>query len=143
LINLLGNAIKFTEQGVINLRVSAMSGAAFAAMRRFSTEDVSGDGAGVAFAVRDSGIGIEKDDLVRLFRPFSQVESGLSRKVGGTGLGLAICARLASMMGGALNVEGWPGKGSEFILWLPVLAGDIAIHKAGDKADDKTGKKNA
>jgi len=100
IVNLLGNAIKFTETGEVRIGVSQ-------------------DGDEVRFAVRDTGIGIAKADMQRLFRPFTQLDSGLTRKHGGTGLGLYISQRLAGLLGGRIEVASIPGTGSTFTLVLP------------------------
>ncbi|KKL35667.1 histidine kinase [Burkholderia contaminans FFH2055] len=96
LTNLVGNAIKFTERGQVELAVS-----------------YSGDGR-VVFAIADSGIGIAPEVTAQLFRPFQQADSSTARKYGGTGLGLVISRQLAEMMGGTLTLESTPGKGSVF-----------------------------
>ena len=100
LVNLLGNAIKFTEAGGVFVYVSGKSLGAQVWEFRFS--------------VVDSGIGIPEDKLDRLFQPFSQVDTSTARRFGGTGLGLAICARLAGMLGGDIWVESQEGEGSTF-----------------------------
>jgi signal transduction histidine kinase len=100
LVNLAGNAVKFTEKGSICL----------------SLERRDGD---VAFLVTDTGIGIAKDNLERLFQPFAQLDAGLTRRHGGTGLGLYISRRLAELLGGRIEVESEPGKGTRFALVLP------------------------
>jgi two-component system, sensor histidine kinase and response regulator len=100
LLNLVGNAIKFTERGEVVLSI-----------------DVAGsDEAGVelGFAVRDTGIGIAPEQQQRMFEAFSQADSSTSRKYGGTGLGLAISRRLVALMGGDLRVDSAPGKGARF-----------------------------
>jgi len=101
LVNLLANAVKFTERGEI---VVAVSGEARAA----------GDAWEVRFSVRDTGVGIPADRVDRLFLPFSQVDSSTTRVYGGTGLGLAISKRLVEMMGGRIWAESEPGRGSTF-----------------------------
>ncbi|HEX9018105.1 MAG TPA: GAF domain-containing protein, partial [Anaerolineaceae bacterium] len=100
-INLLNNAVKFTEQGEVVLTVGV--------------QETQEDGKKLLrFAVRDTGIGIPADRIDRLFQSFSQVDASTSRKYGGTGLGLAISKRLAEMMGGAMWVESTAGAGSTF-----------------------------
>ena len=106
LVNLAGNAIKFTAQGRITVRVSV------------DQEDAAQ--AVVRFRVQDTGIGIPKDRVDRLFQRFSQVDSSTNRKYGGTGLGLAICKHLVEMMRGRIGVESQEGTGSEFWFALPL-----------------------
>lgn len=99
LVNLLGNAIKFTSQGEVTVEVKA---------QKFDrTYEIK-------FAVKDTGIGIPADKVNRLFQSFSQVDSSTSRQYGGTGLGLAISKRLCEMMGGKMWVESQFGVGSTF-----------------------------
>ena len=105
LLNLIGNAVKFTEAGEV-----AVSGRV----------EQSADGDRLLIAVKDSGIGIEPDRLVQIFDQFSQADSGIARKFGGTGLGLAISNELAIMMGGAIRVESVIGEGSTFTLDIPL-----------------------
>lgn len=100
LINLVGNAIKFTEKGEIVIQVQV--------------QEQTGETITLHYSIKDTGIGIPPDRIERLFKPFSQVDSSTTRKYGGTGLGLAICARLAEAMGGTIWVESTPGKGSVF-----------------------------
>ncbi|MBN1236306.1 MAG: response regulator [Methanotrichaceae archaeon] len=100
LANLLGNAIKFTEKGEVVLAISSLP------LEPGKIE--------LNFAVRDTGIGISKDRMDRLFRSFSQVDSSTTRHYGGTGLGLAISKRLVEMMGGRIWAKSEPGKGSTF-----------------------------
>jgi PAS domain S-box-containing protein len=101
LINLLGNAVKFTNGGTVMLRVRTI------------------DPTGLEFAVEDTGIGIPAEAQRVIFQPFSRLDTGISRVVGGTGLGLAICRRLSAMMNGELRLTSEPGKGSTFFLTLP------------------------
>jgi signal transduction histidine kinase len=100
LLNLLSNAIKFTSLGSVSLRVS---------LERAGENRVC-----IRFGVKDTGIGVSSTNLVRLFMPFSQADTSMSRKYGGTGLGLAICKHLAELMGGEIGVESREGHGSLF-----------------------------
>jgi PAS domain S-box-containing protein len=104
LVNLVGNAIKFTDTGRIGINVSA---APLAAGNQDAEQEV-------VFTVQDTGIGIPEERLPRLFQPFSQVDSSITRKYGGTGLGLAICQRLCALMGGEIGVTSEIGQGSLF-----------------------------
>jgi len=101
LINLLTNAIKFTEQGEVVVQV----------VNRQAPSDREYE---LHFSVRDTGIGIAQDRMDRLFRSFSQVDSSTTRKYGGTGLGLVISQRLSELMGGVMWVESEESKGSTF-----------------------------
>ncbi len=102
LLNLLSNAAKFTQQGQILLQVD-------------STEDQQ-----IRFEVRDTGIGMNEEQLAVIFEPFSQADSSTTRKYGGTGLGLSICCKLIEAMGGELNVVSAPQQGSTFTFSLPL-----------------------
>ena len=120
LINLIGNAAKFTEQGEVRLTVSVLSNTA--------------DTVRLRFEVRDSGIGIEPDVCKGLFTPFTQAETSTSRRYGGTGLGLSICKRLVELMGGVIGVDSQPGKGSTFWFELPFAnAGALETAAVPDK----------
>ena len=101
LLNLLSNAVKFTEQGEVSLGVMPQ-------------------GDGVAFAVSDTGVGMSQNQVERLFQPFEQGDSSMTRRYGGTGLGLSISFHLARMMGGDIRVQSQEHVGSEFTLRLPL-----------------------
>lgn len=100
LVNLVGNAIKFTDQGEVSISVSV--------------EELNDEAVCLQFTVADTGIGIPIDKRQTLFRPFSQVDSSMSRKYGGTGLGLAISAQIVEMMKGRIWFESELGQGSMF-----------------------------
>jgi len=117
LVNLLGNALKFTEQGEISVAVSSTQGS-----------DLSHD---VHFAVRDTGVGIAPDTMERLFRPFSQGDASTTRKYGGTGLGLAISKRFVELMGGRLWLESEVGAGSTFHFTINAFEPPPALRPAG------------
>jgi PAS domain S-box-containing protein len=107
LLNLIGNAVKFTERGGVSVDVAVIS------------EDEQTDEVNVKFAVTDTGIGISEEDRKYLFVPFAQVDNSSTRRFGGTGLGLTICSRLVDSMGGHIGVVSEPGVGSTFWFVLP------------------------
>ena len=109
LVNLLGNAIKFTESGEVILSINTMP----QKNGRFQLH----------FSVKDTGIGIPKERMDRLFKSFSQVDASTTRKFGGTGLGLAISKKLVELMGGEMWVESSLGQGSIFHFTLLTTAG--------------------
>lgn len=109
LLNLLNNAVKFTQAGEIVLAVSVLKADSERPER-------------LGLSVRDTGIGIPKDRMDRLFRSFSQVDASTSRRFGGTGLGLAIAKRLVELMGGAIEVESEEGVGTMFSFSIPLQA---------------------
>jgi CheY-like chemotaxis protein/nitrogen-specific signal transduction histidine kinase len=106
--NLVGNAIKFTEAGEVELQVGL--------------EDLGGEGARLHFSVRDTGIGVPRSKQESIFEAFSQADTSTTRRFGGTGLGLTISSKLVQMLGGTLWVESEPGKGScfHFTLCVPL-----------------------
>ncbi|MFD2612137.1 PAS domain S-box protein [Paenibacillus gansuensis] len=109
-INLLGNALKFTEKGNVTIAVS----------RNDSPEVPEG----LLVTIEDTGIGIEPDHLDGIFKPFTQLDASMSRKYGGTGLGLAITARLVELMGGTVRVSSIKGSGTTFRVKLPLMLPD-------------------
>ncbi len=110
LMNLVGNAVKFTDSGAVRLHISVVEKKEDKILLRFS--------------VSDTGIGIADQDLDKLFKSFSQVDSFNRRKYGGTGLGLAISQNIVELMGGKIRVESRPGQGStfEFAAWFSYQA---------------------
>jgi len=110
LLNLISNAIKFTDHGEVLLSVRPAAGAGRPGERAVLVE----------FRVRDTGIGIAPEQQAGIFEAFSQADSSTSRKFGGAGLGLAICRQLADMMGGAISVDSAPGRGAEFLFACPL-----------------------
>jgi signal transduction histidine kinase/CheY-like chemotaxis protein len=115
IVNLLGNAIKFTEQGEVGLEVAL--------------ESRTGGQAQLHFGVRDTGIGIAPEKQKLVFEAFSQADSSTARKFGGTGLGLTISLRLVRMMSGRMWVESEPGKGSCFHFTVPVGTASAGVAK--------------
>jgi PAS domain S-box-containing protein len=123
LVNLLANAIKFTDQGSISVRIVSRP----IDSRRCELE----------VSVRDSGIGMSVDQQAALFQPFSQLDSSTTRKYGGTGLGLAICKRLCEMMNGHIWVVSQPGQGSTFTFSLKMTQAELS---PAAQTPDKSGK---
>ncbi|MFT3934531.1 MAG: response regulator [Chitinophagaceae bacterium] len=115
LINLIGNAIKFTDRGEVAISLKT-SGEAY--------ESEGSKYLPVSIAIRDSGIGIAPGKLAAIFESFTQADASTTRKFGGTGLGLTISRQLAALMGGSVQVESEPGKGSVFTLAIPLLVAD-------------------
>ncbi|NWG87191.1 MAG: response regulator [Hydrogenophilaceae bacterium] len=108
LVNLLGNAVKFTDRGHVAMTVATAQGP-------------SGQ-AGVLFSIEDTGIGMSEEQMATLFLPFEQADGSTTRRFGGTGLGLSISHRLILAMGGEIGVESQLGQGTLFTVWLPLAA---------------------
>ena len=127
IVNLVGNAIKFTDKGEVVLSVHVA--------------ETSGEERTLAVAVRDTGVGIPPAAAARLFKPFEQADAATTRKYGGTGLGLAISKQLVELMGGHIRLDSEPGRGSTFTFTTRVKIGtarspvraDDAAHLLGDK----------
>jgi len=118
LLNLAGNAVKFTESGMVRLAVESLSGG------------------WVRFSVSDTGVGMDRKQLERLFRPFEQADAGTSRRYGGTGLGLPISRSLVERLGGRIAVETEPGKGSRLWFDLQLPRADSPVRTLQSGLDD-------
>lgn len=121
LVNILGNAVKFTANGGIHLKVIE------------TASDTAGT-VNVFFSVKDTGIGISQENIGKIFNSFEQADADTVRKYGGTGLGLAICSNLVKLLGGTLEVTSELGEGSEFFFTLP-----MKITEPPAEADEETG----
>ena len=120
--NLIGNAVKFTDDGSVVVRLDA--------------KDLGDGRCGLAISICDTGIGIDAATRARLFQPFTQADAKTTRRFGGTGLGLAICRRLTELMGGRVWVESEPGEGAVFHVHIPFeRAGDSRGEPVGDARD--------
>jgi signal transduction histidine kinase/ActR/RegA family two-component response regulator len=124
LLNLLGNAVKFTLHGRIDVAVRSTG--------------LDGGDVMVEFCIADTGIGIPEEKLTAVFEPFSQADGSVTRRFGGTGLGLAISTRLATMMGGGIRVESKPGIGSVF--HLDIRCGHVNAPASAIQSNPQTGK---
>ncbi|MCT4625475.1 ATP-binding protein [Halodesulfovibrio sp.] len=122
IVNLLDNALKFTDGGTVHLSVDL--------------ESLESDNAQLRFSVKDSGIGILKEHQDAIFERFVQTDSSVSRQYQGTGLGLAICRKLVELMGGELRVSSAPGEGAEFYFTLPFQLGKL--NERGEVATRET-----
>ena len=111
LFNLISNSAKFTRNGVITLKSRLLN--------------INGE-AKIVFEVIDTGIGIEKEHLSKLFDPFEQVDTSTTREYGGTGLGLTITKRFCNMMEGEIEVDSKKDKGTKFIIYLPYVDGSVS-----------------
>jgi signal transduction histidine kinase/DNA-binding response OmpR family regulator len=114
LTNFVNNAVKFTERGEIRLEIELL--------------ERTGEKAQIKFSVRDTGIGMTREQSAKLFQPFTQADMSTTRKHGGTGLGLTICRRLVELMGGRIWLESEPGVGSTFYftVWLGISDAQVS-----------------
>lgn len=112
LLNLVSNAVKFTQHGEVALIMALHQ---------------DHEGARIELRVLDSGIGLNEEQIARLFRPFEQAEASTAREFGGTGLGLTISQQLAGLLGGKIDVASVPGRGSVFTLELPVTLDGVRL----------------
>ena len=117
--NLLSNAIKFTDAGDVLIEIYAKEDAA--------------THPGIVIGVSDSGIGMSQEQQARLFEPFAQADSTITRRFGGSGLGLALCRRLVALMGGSIELRSAPGDGSQFTVKLPLVPTTAPLPAAGDQ----------
>ncbi len=126
LINLVGNAVKFTHEGEVTIDISCL----------FCKEEKTS----VRFSVEDTGIGIAEDKIQSIFDKFTQEDASTTRRYGGTGLGLAICKKLVELMDGEMSVESRAGEGSVFSFTIPLLVdrGLIAVHEPYKKETEGT-----
>src|SRR5262249_26508389 len=115
LINLLSNAIKFTEKGEVSL---------FVTLEGSGVQEL-----GIRFSIRDTGIGISREQQARIFSPFAHADNSVSRRFGGTGLGLSISKHLAELMGGEIGVESTEGEGSTFWVTIALQRGTSSYPK--------------
>src|SRR6185295_4280217 len=126
LTNLLGNAIKFTSRGSVDLSVAL----------RPDPDGASAERALVEFTIRDTGVGMTSEQVSRLFQPFSQADISTTRRFGGTGLGLAISRRLAQMLGGDIEVRSVPNLGTAMIATIDAapMGGQVLNHSTSSAA---------
>ena len=125
LINLVGNAIKFTERGYVRVVTHV--------------EKLSGDDV-IRFDIEDTGIGVPIDKQSEIFESFTQTDSSMTRKYGGSGLGLAITRHLARLLGGNISVSSEPGQGSVFSLWIPAGV-DVEAQLVAESGNDDQGRR--
>ena len=127
-INILSNAIKFTDKGFVKCSVDAI--------------EISKENCRLKFEIKDTGIGMNDQQLSRIFDPFMQADSSTTRKYGGTGLGLPIAQRLIEAMGGNLTVESFPGLGSKFSFTLIFYVSEYGTNPNSPGESDSMQKPN-
>ena len=126
-VNLLSNALKFTKFGSVSLRV----------VSECTADDVTT----IRFEVADTGIGVDPGVTARLFQPFMQADSSITRRFGGTGLGLSISRHLVGLMGGAIAMDSEPGRGTRVAFTLPLSRADIGRETVPIGADVLAGRR--
>ncbi|HEX9584759.1 MAG TPA: response regulator [Gammaproteobacteria bacterium] len=119
MFNLISNAAKFTSEGTITVR---------------ATRESEAEGDRVRLSVADTGIGMTPEQMDKLFQPFSQADASTTRQYGGTGLGLAISRHYCQMLGGDISASSEPGKGTTFVIALPVVAKPAPVEEQGRQA---------
>ena len=122
MLNLIGNAVKFTEHGGIDVETRV---------------ETTSNGSELAVTVIDTGIGIPREQLASIFKPFTQEDSSRTRRFGGTGLGLTFCRQLSEMMGGRISVESKQGVGTSFTVRLPLVAAETPQRRSTDRPSEK------
>jgi signal transduction histidine kinase/CheY-like chemotaxis protein len=131
LVNMVGNAVKFTEHGEVELRVEVAADDTGIRRQGNTVTDIP---VTLSFEVRDTGIGIAADKMPQIFHPFNQADGSISHRYGGTGLGLSICARLVELMGGKIRVESREGQGSSFRFAVPFAVAQVPSRKKSSRA---------
>ena len=121
LLNLAGNAVKFTQRGYVLIDAAV--------------EQAEGEHPRVRISVRDTGVGVPRDRLDRIFGPFEQIETSTTRRTGGTGLGVPICERLVALMGGEIGVTSKPGAGID----RGAMIGMLPPHAREDARESSVG----
>jgi signal transduction histidine kinase len=136
LLNVLGNATKFTEHGSITLRISAENGESDATLSSSGAQPAAQHmPAVVTFQITDTGIGMTPEQQQQLFKEFVQVHNVATQKYGGSGLGLAISRRLCRLMGGGIRVISELGQGSTFTVQLPIRAAEPTVAASATDED--------
>lgn len=131
LLNIVGNAVKFTEEGYVSVSILRRSQGELRGLSNQSTPEL-------VIEVKDTGIGIEASSQKRLFKPFSQIDTSMSRKYGGTGLGLVISKRIVQLMGGEIEFESEFGKGTVFRIVVPTQMSGVTCLAEFEKLRGRT-----
>jgi CheY-like chemotaxis protein/HAMP domain-containing protein/uncharacterized protein YoxC len=137
--NLLSNALKFTEEGEVNLRVAR----AGRGTEHFDNEVLQNADEVIAFAVSDTGAGIDEQQQNLIFEAFQQADGSAARSHGGTGLGLSISREIADLLGGELQLESMVGEGSTFTFFLPAVFDEAAVEKSRQRGDGENRRRQS